>query len=197
MRLKLFNAALAVPFTLFISTGVQSEPVTYVIGSAHTYPAFEADHSGGLSVWRGKITSTSGTIIMDREAETGSMVVEMDMNSIDFGFEPMNNSAKGHVIYAEDYPTATYTGELAEFVNGAPTKVRGTLNLHGVTNELDLSINSFLCKPHARHGREICGADASASFDRSDYNILYGLDNGFLPYVNLLISVEAGVPESE
>ena len=30
------------------------EPVTYPIDPAHTYPSFEADHFGGMSVWRGK-----------------------------------------------------------------------------------------------------------------------------------------------
>ena len=29
-----------------------AEPATYTIDSAHTYPAFEADHMG-ISVWRG------------------------------------------------------------------------------------------------------------------------------------------------
>jgi polyisoprenoid-binding protein YceI len=39
-------------------------PVTYEIDPAHTYPAFEADHSGGLSFWRGKINSSSGKITL-------------------------------------------------------------------------------------------------------------------------------------
>mgnify|MGYP002640396964 CR=1 FL=1 len=173
-----------------------AEPVTYIIDNAHTYPAFEADHSGGLSIWRGKINSTTGAIVLDKEAETGSVNIEMDMHTIDFGHEGMNNSAKDHVVNVADYPTATYTGELTDFVDGAPTMVRGSLNLHGVTKDLDLTLNSFLCKPHPRHQREVCGADAFASFDRSDYNIMHGLDNGFLPFINLLISVEAGIPAS-
>jgi polyisoprenoid-binding protein YceI len=28
-------------------------PATYNIDANHTYPSFEADHSGGMSVWRG------------------------------------------------------------------------------------------------------------------------------------------------
>lgn len=179
-----------------LSTISFAEPVTYIVDNAHTYPAFEADHNGGLSIWRGKINSTTGAIVLDKEAETGSVNIEMDMNTIDFGHEGMTNSAKDHVVDVADYPTATYTGELANFVDGAPTMVKGSLTLHGVTNDLDLTLNSFLCKPHFRHGREVCGADASASFDRSDYNIVYGLDGGFLPFINLLISIEAGIPAS-
>ena len=29
-----------------------AKPVTYVIDPSHTFPAFEADHMGGLSLWR-------------------------------------------------------------------------------------------------------------------------------------------------
>jgi polyisoprenoid-binding protein YceI len=82
-------------------------------------------------------------------------------------------------------------------VDGTPTAVKGSLTLHGVTNELDLTINRFLCKPHFQHGREVCGADASANFDRSTYGLMYGLDGVFLPFVNLLISVEAVVPAGD
>ncbi len=69
--------------------------------------------------------------------------------------------------------------------------------MHGVTNELDLTISRLLCKPHFRHGREVCGADAAANFDRSTCGLTYGLDGVFLPFVNLLISVEAVVPAPE
>ncbi len=57
-----------------LATGVTAEPVTYNIDSAHTYPAFEADHQGGLSIWRGKIERSSGTVVFDKEAQTGSAV---------------------------------------------------------------------------------------------------------------------------
>lgn len=196
MDLKIFKPVLVILFAGFAAAASLAEPVTYIVDSGHTYPSFEADHNGGLSIWRGKITSTSGNIVLDKEAQTGSVNIEMDMNSIDFGHERMTFSAKDHIVNTADYPTASYTGELVDFVDGAPTMVKGSLTLHGVTNDLDLKLNSFLCKPHNRHGREVCGADASASFDRSDYNIVYALDGGFLPFINLQISVEAGIPES-
>ena len=36
-------------------------PVTYDIEPTHTFPSFEADHFGGMSVWRGKFNKTSGS----------------------------------------------------------------------------------------------------------------------------------------
>ena len=51
-----------------------AEPATYTIDSAHTYPAFEADHMG-ISVWRGKMTKNSGTVVLDKAAGTGTVEI--------------------------------------------------------------------------------------------------------------------------
>ena len=76
------------------SSAALAAPATYKIDSSHTYPSFEADHMGGLSTWRGKINSTSGTVIFDSETGNGTVDVKMDMSSIDFGNEKLNEHAK-------------------------------------------------------------------------------------------------------
>jgi polyisoprenoid-binding protein YceI len=171
-------------------------PMTYVVDSNHTYPTFEADHLGGLSYWRGKINSTSGTITLDKEAGTGTVDVSMDMNSIDFGHEGLNDHAKTPDIFdTAQFPTATYTGEFAGFQNGAPTAVEGELTLHGVTKPVTLTINKFTCKQHPMMMREVCGADASTTIDRSEFGVTFGQPL-FNMDVTLRISIEAIVPES-
>ena len=104
--------------TLFVSIAMFAplsfgKPVTYIIDPSHTFPAFEADHMGGLSIWRGKINSTSGEIILDKRNESGSVNVVMEMNSIDFGHDEMNKHAKGDDMFdIEKYPQAMYEGAL-------------------------------------------------------------------------------------
>jgi polyisoprenoid-binding protein YceI len=39
--------------------------------------------------------------------------------------------------------------------------------------------------------REVCGADAAATFNRNDFGIGYGTQMGFNPEVKLAIQVEA------
>jgi polyisoprenoid-binding protein YceI len=39
--------------------------------------------------------------------------------------------------------------------------------------------------------REVCGADALATFNRSDFGVAYGTQMGFNPEVKLAIQVEA------
>src|SRR5690606_6363298 len=109
-------------------------PVAYEIDSAHTYPSFEADHLGGLSKWRGKINSTSGSVTLDQDAQEGSVQVTMDMTTIDFGHDGLNDHAKtADMFNVAEHPTATYSGELVDWEDGAPTAVDGTLTLTGTT----------------------------------------------------------------
>lgn len=169
-----------------------AEPTMYEIDSAHTYPSFEADHMGGVSKWRGKINNTSGSLMLDQEAETGSVDITMDMNSIDFGHDGLNDHAKTDDMFnTAEYPTATYEGELVDWEDGAPTAVDGTLTMHGTSQPLRLMINSFTCQPHPQQGRELCGADAVAEFNRADYGVDFGQDFGFDMGVTLRIQAEA------
>lgn len=167
-------------------------PVTYQVDPAHTYPSFEADHFGGMSVWRGKFDSSSGTIVLDRAAGTGTLEITVDTSSIDFGNPKLNEHAKsGEMFDAQKYPTAVYKGTLTNFKNGAPTEAHGELTLHGVTKPLNLTINSFVCKTTPMSKKERCGADASATLNRADFGINFGDKYGFNMQVKLAIQVEA------
>jgi polyisoprenoid-binding protein YceI len=168
------------------------KPVTYVIDPSHTFPAFEADHLGGLSLWRGKINSTAGEIILDKKNKTGSVNVVMEMDSIDFGHDGMNKHAKGDdMLDIEQFPEATYKGTLIDFQEGAPTKVKGELTLHGITKEVDLDIVTFKCKMHPFKFKQVCGADIRGNIMRDDFGISYGKLLGFKMDVALRIGVEA------
>jgi len=168
------------------------KPVTYEIDPNHTFPAFEADHMGGLSLWRGKINSTSGEIILDKKNKTGSVNVVMEMLSIDFGHDEMNKRAKSDDMFdIEEFPQASYEGKLINFQDGAPTKVEGELTLHGITKNVDLEIKAFKCRLHPFKLREVCGADLRGNIMRDDFGIKYGKMLGFKMGVALRIGVEA------
>jgi polyisoprenoid-binding protein YceI len=167
-------------------------PATYNLDPTHTYPSFEADHMGGMSVWRGKFNKSSGKVVLDKAAGAGTLDVRIDMNSIDFGLDALNTHAKGADLFdTAKYPQATYKGKLDGFTNGAPTRVVGDLTLHGVTKPVVLQINSFKCMPHPMLKRDWCGADALATIKRDDFGIGAGKDYGFKMETTLRIQVEA------
>jgi polyisoprenoid-binding protein YceI len=76
-------------------------------------------------------------------------------------------------------------------VNGAPTRIDGALTLHGVTKPLNLVVNSLKCIPHPILKRQLCGADASATFQRDEFGLDAGKSYGFSMEVTLRIQVEA------
>jgi polyisoprenoid-binding protein YceI len=174
-----------------VSAGAFAAPVTYKLDPSHTYPSFEADHMGGLSIWRGKFTSSSGTVVYDKDAKSGSIEVTVDISSIDFGMPKLNEHAKSAEIFdAAKFPTATFSGKFTKFNGASPTEAQGTLTMHGVTKPITLAINSFLCKPNPMNKKEVCGADASTSFNRSDFGVSFGDKYGFKQEVKLQIQVE-------
>lgn len=182
-------AALA---ALTAPNAARAEPLVYEIDPTHTYPSFEADHLGGLSTWRGKFNRTTGKVTLDKAAGNGSIEVFVDIDSIDFGNDEMNVQAKkGDLFDAEKFPQATYVAKLEGFKDGVPTRAVGELTLLGVTRPVVLAITSFKCMPHPMLKREVCGADAHASFQRDEFGITAGKDYGFGMQVTLRIQVEA------
>lgn len=164
---------------------------TYQLDPTHTYPSFAADHFGGLSVWRGKFTKSTGTVTLDRAAKTGTVDVTIDAASIDTG----NKKLDDHLQTAEmfdvtKYPTATYKGTQIKFDGDKPVEVVGTLTLHGVTKPVDLKIDSFKCMPHPMLKREVCGVEASAEFNRADFGLDFGQKYGFSMKTALAIQAE-------
>jgi polyisoprenoid-binding protein YceI len=165
---------------------------TYAIEPNHTYPSFEADHFGGLSTWRGKFTKTSGSITLDRAAKTGSVDITIDTDSIDFGHAKLNEHVMSEEMFdVRKYPQAVYKSSSIKFKGDKPAVVNGELTLHGVTKPVKLVIDHFKCMQHPMFKREVCGANAVATFNRSDFGIGYGTQMGFSPEVKLAIQVEA------
>ena len=184
--------ALSAAVLTLVMGSALAAPVTYEVDPTHTYPSFAADHMGGLSVWRGKFDKSSGTVVLDKDKATGSVDITVDTNSIDFGLEKLNEHARTPDMFdVAKFPTATYKGKLANFKNGAPTEVQGEFTLHGVTKPLTLHIDSFLCKPNPMTKKEVCGADATATFNRKDYGLNFGEPYGFKMDVKLAIQIEA------
>jgi polyisoprenoid-binding protein YceI len=183
--------ALPVAMLALMAGAAIAAPVTYNLDPNHTYPSFEADHFGGLSTWRGKFDKSSGTVVFDKEKAAGTVDITIDTSSIDFGHAKLNEHARSAEIFdVAKFPTATYKGTLAKFKDGAPTEVDGEFTLHGVTKPLKLTINQFKCMVNPMSKKEVCGADASATLNRSDFGVNFGDKFGFKQEVKLQIQVE-------
>lgn len=180
---------LAALLITFAATPVLAAADNYTIDVDHTFPSLEFSHMG-LSVWRGKFNKTTGKVTLDRAAKTGSVDIQTDVASIDFGHNKMNEHAlNADWLNATKYPTMTYKGPIV-FKGDMPVSVDGQLTLRGVTKPVKLAINSFKCMPHPMLKKEVCGADAEGDLNRADFGMAQYTDNG-MGKIHLRIQVEA------
>jgi polyisoprenoid-binding protein YceI len=185
------NRIVLASMAALLAAGAYAAPVTYTLDPNHTFPSFEADHFGGLSTWRGKFDSSSGKVVLDKDAKAGSIDVTVDVASINFGHPKLNEHAKSKEIFdAAQFPTATYTGKFTKFNGTAPAEAQGTLTMHGVTKPVTLEIDSFKCMQSPMTKKEVCGANATATINRADFGVDYGQQYGFKQEVKLQIQVE-------
>ncbi|HUQ08706.1 MAG TPA: YceI family protein [Steroidobacteraceae bacterium] len=169
-------------------------PAKYTIDSDHTHPSFEADHFGGMSVWRGKFNKSSGSVVLDREGKSGTVDVTIDLASVDTGHDKLNEHLRSAEFFdVAKFPTANYKGRFSGFKEGVPTEVQGELTLHGVTKPVVLTIRSFKCMAHPMKKVEFCGADAEATINREDFGVSFGQQMGFKMETKLAIQVEANL----
>ena len=138
MKTTVFAAA---ALAAALVTPAFAAPVTYNLDPTHTYPSFETDHFGGVSVWRGKFTKSSGTVVLDRAAKTGTVDVTIDMSSVDIGNDKLDAELVTDKFFdAAKYPSATYKGTQIRFDGDKPVEVIGTLTMHGITKPVNLKI---------------------------------------------------------
>jgi len=164
---------------------------TYMLDPTHTYPSFEADHFGGLSVWRGKFTKSSGTVTLDRAAKTGTVDVTVDPASVQTGNPKLDEHLQSDAFFdVTKYPSVTYKGTDIKFDGDKPVEVIGSLTMHGITKPLNLTVDSFKCMQHPVLKREVCGVEASAHFNRADYGMDFGSKYGFSMDTKLDIQAE-------
>jgi len=166
-------------------------PDNYTVDPAHTYPSIEFSHMG-LSVWRGKFNKTSGKVVLDRAARSGTVEVSIDVSSINFGLAAMDEKARSDDFFDTDkFPTATYKGKI-NFAGDKPKTVDGQITIRGVSRPATLNIELFNCMPHPMLKKEVCGADAEGEINWSEYGMkLSQYGQGDAGKVHLRIQVEA------
>lgn len=161
------SAALAI---LAASTASFAAPETYAIESTHTFPSFSYAHMG-LSTQISKFTKTSGTVVLDAAAKTGSVDVTIDMTSVETGVTVFNGHIQGDgFLDTAKFPTATFKSTKVVFEGDKPAAIEGNLTIKGVTKPVTLKVTHFVTKDHPMMKKPAMGADASVVIKRSEFN---------------------------
>ena len=145
-------------------------PVTYNVDGSHTFPRFSYSHFG-LSTQLSSFSNTSGKVVFDAAARTGSVDITIDMKSVNTGFADFNGHIQGEdFLDTAKFPTATFKSTKVVFEGDKPKSIDGVLTIKGVSKPVTLTVTRFLAMPHPMMKKPALGADAFTTIKRSEFN---------------------------
>jgi polyisoprenoid-binding protein YceI len=160
---------------LLAALPVAAAPESYTIDSRHTFPAFEVNHYG-YSIQRGRFNKTSGKIVLDLAAKTGSVDVSIETASVSTGLDKLEDRLRAEEFFdAAKFPAITFKSRKFNFDGDKVTSIEGDFTLRGVTRPVTLTASHFTCAAHPMVKRVTCGAELVATIKRSEYGVNYSL----------------------
>ncbi len=174
---------------MFASSVALAASEVYVAEPTHTFVHFEYSHFG-YSTQHIRFNKTEAKVTLDRAAKTGSVEVSIDLKSVDSGSN-LDEHIQGEDFFdSAKFPVASFKSSKLVFEGDKLSAVEGNLNLKGVTKPVTLTVSSFMCMPHPMAKKDACGANASVTVKRSDFNM-----GKYAPYVSddvtITIAIEA------
>ena len=190
-QLKRISTALTLA-ALFAGSSMAA-PVSYNVDSTHTFPRFSYSHFG-YSTQLSSFSKTTGKIVFDAEAKTGSVEIVIDTKSVNTGFADFNEHIQGEdFLDTGKFPQATFKSTQVIFDGDKPSKIEGLLTLKGVTKPVTLTVTGFQATPHPMMKKPALGANAFTVIKRTEFNA-----GKYAPYVGdevrIDIAVEAIAP---
>lgn len=152
------------------STPAQAAPETYVIDNSQTTSQFSMKYLGIASQTH-NFDKVSGKVVFDPISKTGSAEVNIDASSVNTGNSALDNQLQTASFFdTVNYPVIVFKSSQVK-LDGDQTSMAGELTIKGVTKPVTLAISGFKCSQDQTFKVESCGAQATVSVKRSDFNM--------------------------
>ena len=186
--IKLNRIAAALAFTTLAVTTAMAAPKTFEIDGSHTFPRFSYSHFG-YSTQVSRFDSTTGTVVFDADAKTGSVDISIDMKSVNTGFADFNGHIQGEdFLDTAKFPKATFKSTKVNFQDGKPASIEGQLTIKGITKAVTLTVTSFQAMAHPMLKKDAIGANAFTVIKRSEFNA-----GKYAPYVGDEVRIDIAI----
>ncbi len=185
---QLKKLSLATALFAALAGSAIAAPVTYGVDGSHTFPRFSYSHFG-YSTQLSSFKNTSGKVVFDVEAKTGSVDITIDMKSVNTGFEDFNGHIQGEdFLDTAKFPTATFKSTKVVFEGDKPKSIDGVLTIKGVSKPVTLTVTSFQAMPHPMMKKPALGANAFTTIKRSEFGA-----GKFAPYVGDEVRIDIAI----
>lgn len=162
----------------------------YTIDPGHTFPRWQVNHFG-FSTHHGQFNKTSGKLVLDAKAGTGSIDVMVDTASVATGDPELEKHLRSADFFnVEKFPTLTFKSKSMKFEGGKPVSASGDFTMLGVTKPLTFRIAQVKCGMHPVAKKDACGAEVRGTLKRSDFGMKYAVP-ALGDDIRLTIQVEA------
>jgi polyisoprenoid-binding protein YceI len=182
---KLNRITAALTFATLAATSAIAAPKTFEVDGSHTFPRFAYSHFG-YSTQISRFDKTTGTVVFDADAKTGSVDISIDMKSVNTGFADFNGHIQGEdFLDTAKFPQATFKSTKVNFQDGKPASIEGQLTIKGITKSVILTVTSFQAMAHPMLKKDAIGANAFTVIKRSEFNA-----GKYAPYVGDEVRIE-------
>jgi polyisoprenoid-binding protein YceI len=171
-----------------VSTSVVAAPLTYEVDSSHTFPRFSYSHFG-YSTQLSSFTKTTGKVVYDAEAKTGSVDIVIDTTTVNTGFADFNGHIQGEdFLDTAKFPQATFKSTKVVFEGDKPKLIEGQLTIKGVTKPVTLTVTEFKAAPHPMAKKPSLGANAYTNIKRTEFGA-----GKYAPYVGDDVRIDIAI----
>jgi polyisoprenoid-binding protein YceI len=168
---------------------------TFAIDATHSMALFRVRHLGAGAFW-GRFNAVTGTIEHDAGSPSGlSLDVEIAIDSIDTGSEGLDGHLKSPDFFnAAEHAKATFKSRSAKKTGERTYSVEGDFTLHGVTKTISANVEWLGTRAGGRGER--CGFETTFTVKRSEYGMLYGVEQNALGDETRIVVALEGLRQS-
>lgn len=185
-------AILAVP-AMGLSSAAHAEPHEYELDPAHTAIGFLVGHVGYANVL-GMFLEAEGSFTFDDETLTLSDVeIIVETDSVFTNHKKRDQHLRSpDFLNSREFPEMVFKMTKAEKITDTTGKLYGELDLIGLKKPIVLDIVFNRGGEYPFNDEYAIGVSARGSFKRSEFGMMYGVDNGWVgDDVELIIEFEA------
>lgn len=155
---------------LFVCAAAQAAPETYLIDNSRTASQFSYRYLG-MSSQTNRFDRVSGKVVFDRADRSGWADVTIDATSVNTGQALLDAQMQGADFFdTANYPLITFKSSRMT-LDGEQSSLTGDLTIKGVTRPVTLAVSHFQCVQDPAVQAETCGAQATVTIRRSDFNM--------------------------
>jgi len=183
-------AAAALGFAPRQETTTATATETFKVDAVHSTALFRVHHLGAGRFW-GRFNDLSGTITTGEGGTGLALDVTINTESVDTSNQKLDDHLRSPDFFnAKEFPTMTFKSTAVRPAGSGTFDVTGDLTIRGKTKSITARVE-WTGTASMGMGKR-CGFEARFTISRSEFEVMYGVENGMVgDEVDVIVGLEA------